>query len=76
MKDSGSFFAERLYNSMSGAGTSDAALIRFIISRSEIDLAQVAKSFHRLYGKSLNEMISSDCSGDYRRLLVAIVGNH
>ena len=35
-KDSGVFFAERLYNSMKGAGTSDSTLIRLIVTRSEV----------------------------------------
>jgi len=75
-KDSSAFFAERLYNSMKGAGTDDSTLIRLIISRSEIDLVPVAKTFTKLYGQSLNDFIASDCSGDYKRLLIAVVGNH
>ena len=39
------------------------------------DLAAVANSFSRLYGQSLSEFISSDCSGDYKRLLIAVAGN-
>jgi len=76
VKDPPAFFAERLYNSMAGAGTDDTALIRLVVSRSEIDLASIAKAFSKLYGKSLNDFIASDCSGDYRRLLIAAVGNH
>jgi annexin A7/11 len=75
-RDAPAFFAERLHNSMSGAGTDDRALIRLIVSRSEIDLVNSAKAFTRLYGKSLNDFIASDCSGDYKRLLIAAVGNH
>jgi hypothetical protein len=75
-KDSNAFFAERLYKSMKGAGTEDSTLIRLIVTRSEIDLATVAKTFARLYGQSLTDFIASDCSGDYRRLLIAVVGNH
>jgi hypothetical protein len=75
VKNSPAFFAERLHNSMKGAGTDDSALVRLIVSRSEIDLAYVAQAFHSFYNKSLNEFIASDCSGDYKRLLVSIVGN-
>ncbi|KAJ1143092.1 hypothetical protein NDU88_009403 [Pleurodeles waltl] len=68
------FFAERLYHAMKGAGTDDSTLIRIIVSRSEIDLVQVKQAFTQIYQKTLASMISSDTSGDYRRLLVAITG--
>ncbi|XP_023574435.1 annexin A7 isoform X2 [Octodon degus] len=60
------FFAERLYNSMKGAGTDDSTLVRIVVSRSEM--------FTQMYQKTLGTMIASDTSGDYRRLLLAIVG--
>uniref|UniRef100_A0A8C3CNK1 Annexin n=1 Tax=Cairina moschata TaxID=8855 RepID=A0A8C3CNK1_CAIMO len=68
------FFAERLYYSMKGAGTDDSTLIRIIVTRSEIDLVQIKQVFSQMYQKTLASMISSDTSGDYRRLLLAIVG--
>lgn len=70
------FFAERLYLSMKGAGTNDQMLIRNIVTRSEIDLATVSQAFQKQYGKSLAEFIKGDCGGDYRRLLLAILGGH
>jgi hypothetical protein len=75
-KDKDAFFAQRLYDSMKGAGTSDSTLIRLIVSRSEIDLVPIAQKFCKLYGKSVNDFIASDCGGDYRRLLTSVVGNH
>lgn len=75
-KDCGAFFAERMYKSMKGAGTEDSDLIRIIISRSEIDLAVASRSFQQLYGKKLSEFIASDCGGDFKRLLLAILGNN
>ncbi|XP_005325972.2 annexin A7 isoform X1 [Ictidomys tridecemlineatus] len=68
------FFAERLYYSMKGAGTDDSTLVRIVVSRSEIDLVQIKAMFTQMYQKTLGTMIASDTSGDYRKLLLAIVG--
>ncbi|XP_020646858.3 annexin A7 [Pogona vitticeps] len=68
------FFAERLYHAMKGAGTDDSTLVRIVVTRSEIDLVQIKYVFAQMFQKTLATMISSDTSGDYRRLLLAIVG--
>lgn len=74
--DSNYYFAERLYKSMKGLGTDDKTLIRLIVTRSEIDLKQISKTFMKTYGKTLQEFIKGDCSGDYRKLLLAVLGNN
>jgi len=51
------FFATRLYKSMKGLGTNDTALIRLMISRSEIDLVQVKEVFKAKYKKTLYSFI-------------------
>nr|CAH7739078.1 unnamed protein product [Callosobruchus chinensis] len=69
------YFAERLHDAMSGLGTNDKTLIRIVVSRSEIDLADIKQAFQDKYGKSLENWISGDTSGDYKRVLLAILGN-
>jgi len=66
------YFAERLYKSMKGAGTNDKMLIRVMVSRSEVDLGEVKQAFEGNYGQSLEQFIKDDISGDYKRLMVAI----
>ncbi|XP_065670429.1 annexin A4 isoform X2 [Hydra vulgaris] len=67
------YFADRLWHSMKGLGTNDSLLIRIIVSRSEVDLAEIKTAFLRKYQKTLYKMIEGDCSGDYKKLLLAIV---
>ncbi|XP_059481954.1 annexin B9-like [Neocloeon triangulifer] len=70
--DSDGFFAERLYNSMVGLGTRDRDLIRLIVTRAEIDLSGIKVAFLHMYGKTLESFIEGDCSGVYKKLLLAL----
>jgi annexin A7/11 len=70
--DPQAYFAERLYWSMKGAGTKDSQLIRVIVSRSEIDLADIKTRFQAIFGKPLGAWIKGDTSGDYKKLLLAV----
>lgn len=73
-RDTSVYFAERLWKSMKGAGTNDSLLIRIIVSRSEVDLESIKAEFEKKYHKTVYKMIEGDCSGDYKKLLLAIVG--
>jgi hypothetical protein len=74
-RDPATYFAKRAYVSMKGAGTNDTALIRVIVTRSEIDLQDVKSAFEAEYEQSLSDFVEDDCSGDYKRLLLAVI-NH
>lgn len=69
-----SYFAEKLYKSMKGLGTDDDTLIRIVVTRCEIDMVQIKTDYQRMYGKPLAKAIADDTSGDYKRVLVALVG--
>jgi len=38
------------------------------------DLEEVKAKFLEMYHKTLGKMIEGDCSGDYKRMLLAIIG--
>lgn len=69
------YYAQRIYESTVGMGTNDRDLIRLIVTRSEIDMVQVKQMFERKYGKSLEGFIKGDCSGDYKRGLLCLIGS-
>uniref|UniRef100_A0A672IF38 Annexin n=1 Tax=Salarias fasciatus TaxID=181472 RepID=A0A672IF38_SALFA len=65
VKNQPSYFADRLYKAMKGLGTDDRALIRIMVSRSEVDLFNIRKEFKETHDASLHEFIQGDTSGDY-----------
>ncbi|OAD55798.1 Annexin-B9, partial [Eufriesea mexicana] len=73
-RDKTAYLAERLYKAMRGLGTDDTTLIRIVVARSEIDLGDIMESYQKMYGQSLAADIDDDCSGDYKRLLLALLG--
>ncbi|XP_012697601.1 annexin A4 [Clupea harengus] len=68
------FFAERLYKSMKGLGTTDSILIRIMVARAEIDMMDIKAEFNKMYGKTLHSFIKGDTSGDYRKILLELCG--
>lgn len=73
MKNKNKYFAKQLKDSLKGLGTDDAALIRILVSRSEIDLEDVKEAYLELYQKDLAQDVADDTSGDYRKALLRIL---
>ncbi|KAL5969575.1 Annexin A11 [Taenia solium] len=73
-EDKNALLAAWLYESMVGMGTRDKSLMQLVLGRCEIDLQDVKEAYQRKYGKSLVKAIENDTSGDYKRMLVALVG--
>ncbi|KAI3385843.1 hypothetical protein SNEBB_000599 [Seison nebaliae] len=70
------YFAERIAKSMKGFGTNEAAQHRVLVSRSEIDLKDIEKSYEELAGKSLITAMKDENKGDYEEILLEIVKDH
>ena len=67
------FYATRIKKAIEGFGTDDVTLIRILVSRDEIDMDVIKQFYKQLYKKDLIDDIISDCSGNYEKLLVALV---
>ncbi|KAK8725868.1 hypothetical protein OTU49_010526 [Cherax quadricarinatus] len=67
------YFAKELRAAMAGLGTNDRALIRLVVSRCEIDMGNIKQEYHKLYKKPLDQDIKSETSGDYKKLLLALI---
>ncbi|KAL5017925.1 hypothetical protein ScPMuIL_003647 [Solemya velum] len=74
VKNKHAYFAEKLYKSMKGMGTDDRTLIRIVVTRCEVDMKNIKQEFQKLYGKTLEAFIRDDTSGDYRRILISLLG--
>uniref|UniRef100_A0A673UEU5 Annexin n=1 Tax=Suricata suricatta TaxID=37032 RepID=A0A673UEU5_SURSU len=72
-RDQEGYFADRLYQSMKGAGTDEETLIHIIVTRAEVDLQGIKAKFQEKYQKSLSDTVLSDTSGDFQKLLVALL---
>lgn len=69
------FLAERFERSMAGMGTRDEMLIRLTVRCREPNLmTSIKHAYQSIYGKSLFKRVEGETSGDYRKLLLAIIG--
>lgn len=66
------FDAAEMREAIKGAGTDEACLIEILSSRSNAEIRQITQVYKAEYGKSLEDAISSDTSGHFRRLLVSL----
>uniref|UniRef100_A0A6M2EVD4 Annexin n=1 Tax=Populus davidiana TaxID=266767 RepID=A0A6M2EVD4_9ROSI len=71
------YFAKVLHRAMKGMGTNDTALIRVIVTRTEIDMHYIKAEYLKKYKKTLNDAVHTETSGHYRAFLLALLGpNH
>ena len=69
------YFAYRIHKAIKGLGTNDTILIRVLVSRDEIDINRIKRYYKQLYQKELYEAVKEDVSGDYGKILLALIGN-
>ncbi|KAM6951684.1 annexin A11b [Aplochiton taeniatus] len=66
------FDASQLRAAIKGAGTDEACLIEILASRSNAEINEINQVYKSEYGKKLEDAISEDTSGHFRRLLISL----
>ena len=68
------YFARQINGAVKGIGTNDTQLIRSVVSRMDIDMKMIKKYYKKLFGKNMADDIKGDTSGNYQKLLLALIG--
>jgi len=66
-------FAKKFYDSMVGAGTKDTMLIRLVATQKGRGLREINNRFLMDHQKTLSKWVESECSGDYRKILLKVL---
>ncbi|KAL0605331.1 Annexin A6 [Plecturocebus cupreus] len=64
--------AKQLKKAMEGAGTDEKALIEILATRTNAEIRAINEAYKEDYHKSLEDAISSDTSGHFRRILISL----
>ncbi|CEF68960.1 Annexin family and Annexin repeat-containing protein [Strongyloides ratti] len=67
------YFADKLHEAISGVRADHSTIIRIVVTRSETDLADIVDEYCKKYGQSPLHWLQKTCSGDYYRLLSAML---
>ncbi len=69
------YYAERIYKACKGWGTCDSMLMRAFVTMDEVFMPEIKTIYKSKYGMNLNEQIQDEISGDYQRMILALVNN-
>uniref|UniRef100_A0A0D9WFZ3 Annexin n=1 Tax=Leersia perrieri TaxID=77586 RepID=A0A0D9WFZ3_9ORYZ len=67
-------FAEVIRTSILGLGTDEEMLTRGIVTRAEVDMEKVKEEYKVRYGTTVTADVRGDTSGDYKNILLTLVG--
>jgi hypothetical protein len=74
VEDPATYFANHLEDSMAGIGTNEEKLNRLVLRVRRIRyMPQVKEAYLKKFGKSLDKRVKGETSGDYEKLLVALI---
>ncbi|KAK3008917.1 hypothetical protein RJ639_014699 [Escallonia herrerae] len=69
------YFEKVLRYAIKGLGTDERALTRVVATRAEVDMERIKEEYHRRNSVPLDRAIAGDTSGDYEKVLLALIGH-
>ncbi|KAK3226083.1 hypothetical protein Dsin_005945 [Dipteronia sinensis] len=69
------YFEKVLRLAIKGMGTDEWALTRVITTRAEVDMERIKEEYHRRNSVTLDKAITGETSGDYEKMLLALIGH-
>lgn len=69
------YFEKVLRLAINKLGTDEWALTRVVTTRAEVDMERIKEEYHRRNSVTLDRAIAGDTSGDYERVLLALIGH-
>lgn len=69
------YFEKVLRLAINRLGTDEWALTRVVTTRSEVDMQRIKEEYQRRNSIPLDRAISKDTSGDYEKMLLALIGH-
>jgi len=73
-RNPGEFYADIAHKAMKGVGTDETMLSRVLIGNRDI-MPLIKQSYSAKYNRSLWQAVNSETSGDYKKTLLAVIGN-
>ncbi|KAF3832072.1 hypothetical protein F7725_025737 [Dissostichus mawsoni] len=73
MKSTAQYDASELKASMKGLGTDEETLIEMVCSRNNEELLEIKRVYREMFKKELDKEVAGDTSGDFAKLLLALV---
>ena len=67
------YFARQINAAVKGMGTNDEQLIRSIVTRKDEDMKMIKKYYKKLFRKNMADDIKGDTSGNYQKVLLALI---
>ena len=65
--------AQMIHEAMDGIGTDDDVLVELCCTRSCLEIKQMKEAYARLFGRPLIQVVRSETSGAYQKLLVRVL---